>query len=238
MCCWQVWVGSDGSSLRVTRDWTQHSAGLPWYFLFLFPAWLIPVCINSGRTDRPQAFGEFSTVNSSFLGVFFNFWTSGVSACGCWELFMASWLHWSLLCWYIFGQRRELPIFQHREKGGKLFSGDILKHHLRWRLHQVMKQPLGSVQPPSLPSPYGSGLFAASAVSEELLEVGRKNSQFQHFDWRASKECSEDDREQAKLGTQMQTFTTRLLLSTDSGIWRCCLGLSRISTDAVHWFNV
>lgn len=31
---------------------------------FLFPTWLTPVCISSGKTDRPQAFGEFSKVNS------------------------------------------------------------------------------------------------------------------------------------------------------------------------------
>lgn len=29
-----------------------------------------------------------------------------------------------------FGQLRELPVFQHREKGGKLFSEKTLKHHL------------------------------------------------------------------------------------------------------------
>lgn len=29
-----------------------------------------------------------------------------------------------------FGQLRELPVFQHGEKGGKLFSEETLKHHL------------------------------------------------------------------------------------------------------------
>lgn len=66
----EPWEGQ-GVLLAGSHRMGQHSAGC---FMVLFPASLVPVCMNSGRTDRPQAFGEYSTVNSSFFGwVFFLF---------------------------------------------------------------------------------------------------------------------------------------------------------------------
>lgn len=190
--------------------------------MVLFPASLVSACTNSGRTDRPQAFGEDSTVNSSILGLFFFFYFLTIRCVCVWVLgaFHGSLTPLKSAVLVHFGQLRELPIFQHREKGGELFSGKILKHHLWWLLHQAMKKPGGfNAQGSSHPQLWQKSCWrweGRTPSSSTLTEEPPKSFQ----------------RVTAPRPNLEPKCTTQLLLGT--GIWHCCLRLSRISADVVH----